>query len=44
MYNKTIIEFGFRMISQRLVMEPNDIMNYKNPVSVLSASASGFGI
>ena len=31
MYNKTIIEFGFR----------NDIMNYQNLVSVLSASAFG---
>ena len=30
MYNKTIIEFGFRMII---------IMNYQNLVSVLSAEA-----
>ena len=43
MYNKTIIEFGFRMISQRLVIEPNDIMNYQNLVSVVSADNADLG-
>ena len=33
MYNKTIIEFGFL----------HDIINYQNLVSLLSASAFGFG-
>ena len=34
MYNKTIIEFGFRMISW--IRFSHDIMNYQNLVSVLS--------